>query len=796
MATEHTSNEHTGKAHSDKSCCGHSHTDSPAPADHMAKDPVCGMTVDPHTAKHRAEHAGRTYYFCAAGCRTKFVADPEKYLSPAERAVEDVPEGAIYTCPMHPEIRQVGPGACPICGMALEPDLVTAEAQPNPELADMSRRLWIGLALTIPVFILEMGSHLFGLHHLVAASTSNWVQLVLATPVVLWAGWPFFERGWKSILTRNLNMFTLIALGTGVAWVYSVVATLMPNLFPESLRGGDGAVPVYFEAAAVITVLVLVGQVLELRAREQTGGAIRALLNLAPKTARRLSPDGREEEIQIDVVSVGDQLRVRPGERIPVDGEVVDGKSSVDESMVTGESLPVSKTVGAKVIGGAINGSGALIVRATSVGRDTLLARIVQMVAEAQRSRAPIQRLADQVAGWFVPLVIAIAGLAFIAWMMFGPEPRFSYALIAAVSVLIIACPCALGLATPMSIMVGVGRGAQSGVLIKNADALERMEKIDTLVVDKTGTLTEGKPKVTAMRPAASITEDELLRLAASLEQASEHPLGDAIVAAAKERAVPLAPVTDFSAPSGKGVSGSIDGRQIVIGNRHIMTDAAIDTSHFDAGAEQLRADGATVVYVAVDGNAAGLIAISDPIKASTPSALQSLRSNGVHIVMLTGDNPTTAKAVAAKLGIADVEADVLPEDKAKIVERLRREGHAVAMAGDGVNDAPALATADVGIAMGTGTDVAIESAGITLLNGDLQGIARARRLSQATMANIRQNLFFAFVYNAAGVPIAAGLLYPAFGLLLSPIIAAAAMSLSSVSVIANALRLRSANIG
>ncbi|HVJ78203.1 MAG TPA: heavy metal translocating P-type ATPase [Hyphomicrobium sp.] len=796
MATEHTSNEHTGKAHSDKSCCGHSHTDSPAPADHMAKDPVCGMTVDPHTAKHRAEHAGRTYYFCAAGCRTKFVADPEKYLSPAERAVEDVPEGAIYTCPMHPEIRQVGPGACPICGMALEPDLVTAEAQPNPELADMSRRLWIGLALTIPVFILEMGSHLFGLHHLVAASTSNWVQLVLATPVVLWAGWPFFERGWKSILTRNLNMFTLIALGTGVAWVYSVVATLMPNLFPESLRGGDGAVPVYFEAAAVITVLVLVGQVLELRAREQTGGAIRALLNLAPKTARRLSPDGREEEIQIDVVSVGDQLRVRPGERIPVDGEVVDGKSSVDESMVTGESLPVSKTVGAKVIGGAINGSGALIVRATSVGRDTLLARIVQMVAEAQRSRAPIQRLADQVAGWFVPLVIAIAGLAFIAWLTFGPEPRFSYALIAAVSVLIIACPCALGLATPMSIMVGVGRGAQSGVLIKNADALERMEKIDTLVVDKTGTLTEGKPKVTAIRTAASITEDELLRLAASLEQASEHPLGDAIVAAAKERAVPLAPVTDFSAPSGKGVSGSIDGRQIVIGNRHIMTDAAIDTSHFDAGAEQLRADGATVVYVAVDGNAAGLIAISDPIKASTPSALQSLRSNGVHIVMLTGDNPTTAKAVAAKLGIADVEADVLPEDKAKIVERLRREGHAVAMAGDGVNDAPALATADVGIAMGTGTDVAIESAGITLLNGDLQGIARARRLSQATMANIRQNLFFAFLYNAAGVPIAAGLLYPAFGLLLSPIIAAAAMSLSSVSVIANALRLRSANIG
>jgi Cu+-exporting ATPase len=762
----------------------------------MAKDPVCGMSVDPHTAKHRAEHAGRTYYFCAAGCRTKFIADPEKYLSPDERAAADVPEGAIYTCPMHPEIRQVGPGACPICGMALEPDLVTAEAQLNPELADMSRRLWIGLLLTIPVFILEMGSHLFGLHHLIGATASNWVQLILATPVVLWAGWPFFERGWKSVLTRNLNMFTLIALGTGVAWTYSVIATLMPTLFPESLRGSDGAVAVYFEAAAVITVLVLIGQVLELRAREQTGGAIRALLNLAPKTARRLTKDGSEEEIQIDVVSVGDRLRVRPGERIPVDSEVVDGKSSVDESMVTGESLPVSKTVGAKVIGGAINGSGALIVRATSVGRDTLLARIVQMVAEAQRSRAPIQRLADQVAGWFVPLVIAVAALAFVAWMAFGPEPRFSYALIAAVSVLIIACPCALGLATPMSIMVGVGRGAQSGVLIKNADALEHMEKIDVLVVDKTGTLTEGKPKVTAIRTAASLNETELLRLAASLEQSSEHPLGDAIVAAAKERSIPLVPVTDFSAPSGKGVSGRIDGRQVVIGNRHIMADAAIDTSHFDAAAEQPRADGATVVYVAVDGKAAGLIAISDPIKASTSEALQSLRNNGVHIVMLTGDNPTTAKAVAAKLGIADVEADVLPEDKAKIVERLRREGNTVAMAGDGVNDAPALATADVGIAMGTGTDVAIESAGITLLNGDLQGIARARRLSQATMSNIRQNLFFAFIYNAAGVPIAAGLLYPVFGLLLSPIIAAAAMSLSSVSVIANALRLRFAKIG
>lgn len=754
------------------------------------------MTVDPHTAKHRAEHAGRTYYFCAPGCRAKFIADPEKYLSPAEAAAEPVPEGTIYTCPMHPQIRQVGPGSCPICGMALEPELVTAEAQPNPELADMSRRLWIGLALAIPVFILEMGGHLFGLHHLIGATVSNWVQLALATPVVLWAGWPFFERGWQSIRTRNLNMFTLIALGTGVAWIYSVVATLFPDLFPAALRSHDGAVPVYFEAAAVITVLVLVGQVLELRAREQTGGAIRALLNLAPRTARRLSATGNEEEVQINAVNVGDRLRVRPGERVPVDGEVIEGKSSVDESMVTGESLPVSKTVGTKVIGGTINGSGALVMRAESVGRDTMLARIVQMVAEAQRSRAPIQRLADQVASWFVPLVIAIAALAFIAWMTLGPEPRFSYALIAAVSVLIIACPCALGLATPMSIMVGVGRGAQSGVLIKNAEALERMEKIDTLVVDKTGTLTEGKPKVTALRVSDAISDTDLLKFAASLEQASEHPLGAAIVAAAKERNIALAATSDFSAPSGKGISGTIEGHRVIIGNQRIMADAGIDTSARAAEAEQLRGEGATVIYIAIDGKCAGIAAVADPIKPTTFSALRKLQESNVHVAMLTGDNPTTAKAVAAKLGITDVRADVLPEDKAKIVEQLRREGHAVAMAGDGVNDAPALAAADVGIAMGTGTDVAIESAGITLLKGDLEGIAQARRLSEATMANIRQNLFFAFIYNAAGVPIAAGILYPTFGLLLSPVIAAAAMSLSSVSVITNALRLRKAAIG
>ena len=790
---DHTHHDHAGHEHIDH---GRSGLVQSAAAADKVKDPVCGMSVDPHTAKHHADYQGKPYYFCSADCQAKFVADPTKYVKPEEAKAKLVPAGTIYTCPMHPQIRQVGPGFCPICGMALEPEIVSAEAQPNVELQDMTRRLWIGLALAVPVFILEMGSHLFNLHHIISPTVSNWVQLVLATPVVLWAGFPFFERGWKSLETRNLNMFTLIALGTGVAWVYSVVATLLPGLFPAELRGMDGAVPVYFEAAAVITVLVLVGQVLELRAREQTSGAIRALLNLAPKTARRLNADGSEEEVQVDAISVGDRMRVRPGERIPVDGEVVDGKSNVDESMVTGEPLAVSKGIGAKVIGGTINGSGGLILRADKVGRDTMLARIVQMVAEAQRSRAPIQRLADQVAGWFVPLVIGVAALAFVAWMMFGPEPRFSYALVAAVSVLIIACPCALGLATPMSIMVGVGRGAQSGVLIKNAEALERMEKIDTLVVDKTGTLTEGKPKVTAVRTTSSISELDLLKLAASLEQASEHPLGAAIVSAVRERNIALFEVRDFAAPSGKGVSGIIDGRNVVIGNRKIIDDAGIDTSSLDADAEKLRGEGATAVYVAVDGKAAGVIAIADPIKATTSSALRKLKDSGVHVVMLTGDNATTAKAVAAKLGIDDVKADVLPEDKSRIVSELRRQGHAVAMAGDGVNDAPALAAADVGIAMGTGTDVAIESAGVTLLKGDLEGIARARRLSEATMSNIRQNLFFAFVYNAAGVPIAAGVLYPIFGLLLSPIIAAAAMALSSVSVIGNALRLRHVDVG
>jgi Cu+-exporting ATPase len=618
----------------------------------------------------------------------------------------------------------------------------------------------------------------------------NWIELVLATPVVLWAGWPFFERAWASIKNRSLNMFTLIAMGAGVSWAYSVVATVAPGLFPPDFRGMDGAVAIYFEVAAAIIVLVLLGQVLELRAREQTGGAIRALLDLAPKTARRLRADGADEEVGLEAVAINDRLRVRPGEKIPVDGELTEGRSTVDESMVTGESMPVVKAAGAKVIGGTMNGAGSFVMRADKVGRDTMLAQIVQMVAQAQRSRAPIQRLADQVSGWFVPLVIAIAVLAFVAWSIWGPEPRFAYALVAAVSVLIIACPCALGLATPMSIMVGVGRGAQSGVLIKNAESLERVEKIDTLVIDKTGTLTEGKPKVVAVRAFGGVAEGDLLRLAASLEHGSEHPLAAAIVEAATERKLALSPVQDFDSPSGKGVTGTVEGRRIDIGNRLMMQAGAIDVSALEKTAEDLRSAGATAIFVAIDGRASGVLAIADPIKATTPEAIQALREAGIRVVMLTGDNRTTAEAVARKLGIAEVEAEVLPEDKGKVVERLRKEGRIVAMAGDGVNDAPALAAADVGIAMGTGTDVAIQSAGVTLVKGDLKGIVTARRLSQATMGNIRQNLFFAFIYNAVGVPIAAGVLYPVFGLLLSPIIAAAAMALSSVSVIANALRL------
>jgi Cu+-exporting ATPase len=712
------------------------------------------------------------------------------------KTVAPVIEGAIYACPMHPEFRQVGPGSCPICGMALEPEIATREAGPNAELIDMTRRFWIGLALALPVFLLEMGGHLFpAVHHLAPPSVSVWIQLALTTPVVLWAGWPFFARGWRSVVTRNLNMFTLIAMGTGVAWTYSMVATLAPGIFPAAFRGDDGVVAVYFEAAAAITVLVLLGQVLELRAREQTSGAIRALLDLAPKTARRISEDGSDDEVALDMIAIGDRLRVRPGEKVPVDGEVVDGRSAVDEALVTGESMPVAKAVGDKAIGGTLNQSGALVIRAEKVGRDTMLARIVQMVAEAQRSRAPIQRLADQVSGWFVPLVIAVAVVAFAAWAAFGPEPRFAYGLVAAVAVLIIACPCALGLATPMSIMVGVGKGAGLGVLIKNAEALERLEKVDTLVVDKTGTLTEGKPSVTDIIPVNNPGEKEILRLAAAVERASEHPLALAIVAAATARGLAIPPVSDFDAPTGKGAIGTTDGRRVVLGNAAFLRGEGVDLDAVETRADELRRDGATAIFVGVDGVIAGIVAIADPIKATTPQALMALRDEGIRVVMLTGDNRTTAEAVAQRLGITEVEADVLPDQKNAVVERLKREGRVVAMAGDGVNDAPALAAADVGIAMGTGTDVAIESAGVTLLKGDLTGIVRARRLSEATMTNIRQNLMFAFVYNAAGVPIAAGVLYPVFGILLSPIIAAAAMALSSVSVIGNALRLRATRI-
>jgi len=747
------------------------------------------MSVDPHTAKHHAEHRGHSYYFCSASCRTKFLDDPQKYLG--KREPEPVAEGTIYTCPMHPEIRQVGPGSCPICGMALEPDIASVDSGPNPELVDMTRRFWIGLVLTIPVFTLEMGAHVIGAHSWVDPKLSNYIQFVFATPVVLWAGWPFFVRAWQSLVTRNLNMFTLIAMGTGVAYLYSLTATFLPEIFPHTFRGHSGVPASYFEAASVITVLVLMGQVLELRAREATSGAIRALLDLAPKTARRAKDDGSDEEISLDTVQIGDRLRVRPGDKVPVDGVVLEGRSALDESMVTGESMPVTKEKDSRVIGGTINKSGSFVMRADKIGRDTLLSRIVQMVASAQRSRAPIQRLADQVSAWFVPTVIAIALIAFVAWATFGPEPRFAFGLVAAVSVLIIACPCALGLATPMSIMVGVGRGAQAGVLIKNAEALERMEKIDTLVIDKTGTLTEGKPKVVAVKPAPGFDETKVLQLAASVERGSEHPLAEAIVAAAAERNLALSPVRDFDSPVGKGVIGMIEDKRLALGNARFLGELNIDTSALSAEAERLRGDGATAIFLAVNGKPAGVIAIADPVKATTPDALRALAAEGIRVVMLTGDNRTTAQAVARLLGIAEVEAEVLPDQKSAIVEKLHREGRAVAMAGDGVNDAPALAAAEVGIAMGTGADVAIESAGITLLKGDLTGIVKARALSAAVMRNIRQNLFFAFIYNSLGVPVAAGALYPIFGVLLSPIIAAAAMALSSVSVVGNALRLR-----
>jgi Cu+-exporting ATPase len=751
--------------------------------------------VDPQTSKHRFDHRGSTYHFCSAGCRTKFAAAPQSHLDKSKAPPADVPEGTIYTCPMHPEVRQVGPGACLICGMALEPELVSLDDAPNPELADMLRRFWIGLVLALPVIALDMGAHIAGAHGWIGQTLSNWIQLAFATPVVIWAGWPFFMRGWQSLITRNLNMFTLIAMGTGVAYVYSLAATFAPAIFPPAFRGHDGAVAVYFEAAAVITVLVLLGQVLELRAREATSGAIKALLDLAPKTARRIDELGADHDVALDDVAVGDRLRVRPGEKVPVDGVIAEGRSSLDESMVTGESVPVSKEAGARVIAGTINRSGSFVMQAEKVGRDTLLSRIVQMVAQAQRSRAPIQRLADRVAGWFVPAVIAAAAVAFAVWALVGPEPRLAFGLVAAVSVLIIACPCALGLATPMSIMVGVGRGAQAGVLIKNAEALERMEKVDTLVVDKTGTLTEGKPKVVAIEAAEGFQKDDLLRLAASVERSSEHPLADAIVAAAKHRNLVLNDVQEFDAPAGKGVTGKIAGKTVLIGSAAFLESRNVAVHGMAALAEDLRADGATVINIALEGKLAGLLAIADPVKPSTSAALKALAGEGIKVIMLTGDNRTTANAIARQLGIADVEADVLPEQKSAVVARLQNEGHVVAMAGDGINDAPALASADVGIAMGTGTDIAMESAGVTLLRGDLMGMVRARRLSEATMRNIRQNLFFAFIYNAAGIPIAAGVLYPIFGLLLSPIVAAAAMALSSVSVVGNALRLRSARL-
>lgn len=700
-----------------------------------------------------------------------------------------------YTCPMHAQIRQMGPGVCPICGMALEPTVATATDGESDESKDMTRRLWIGAILTVPVFVLEMGGHIVDLHRWIDGQTSNWIQLLFATPVALWAGWPFFVRAWGSLKTRNLNMFTLIALGTGVAWLYSIVGTVAPAWFPAALRMGDGAVPVYFEAAAVITVLVLLGQVLELRAREKTSGAIHALLDLAPKNATRVIGDGRDESVALDSVVVGDLLRVKPGEKIPVDGILTEGGGLVDESMVTGEPTPVAKSTDARLTAGTINQTGGFVMRADKVGADTLLSQIVHMVASAQRSRAPIQRMADRVAGWFVPVVLGVAVLTFIAWSVWGPSPAFSYAMVSAVAVLIIACPCALGLATPMSIMVGVGRGAQLGVLIRDAEALERMEKVDTLVVDKTGTLTEGRPRVTSVQTTSGFEADELMQALASVERASEHPLAAAVVAEATSRKVQLSPVMAFDSPVGQGVRGTVDGRRVICGSGKFLTSEGIDVSQMESAAEVVRAQAATVIFVGIDGRLAGLVGIADPVKATTAKAIAGLREAGIRVVMLTGDGKTTADTVGRGLGIDEVIAEVLPQDKVAAVTRLKNEGRIVAMAGDGVNDAPALAAADVGIAMGTGTDVAMESAGITLLGGDLMGIVAARRLSQATMRNIRLNLWFAFAYNAAGVPIAAGILYPFFGILLSPVIAAAAMSLSSVSVIVNALRLRTTRL-
>ncbi len=770
--------------------------------DVRSTDPVCGMSVAPDSP-HRLTHGGVTYLFCCSHCLEKFRREPGRYGSagvPPEQPVaptERAASGRRYTCPMHPEVVRERPGACPKCGMALDPMTVSTGEEENPELVDMRRRFRMSLALTVPLFVVAMGEHVPGrpLESLASPQALGWLELVLATPVVLWGGWPFFVRGWQSVVNRSLNMFTLIGLGVGVAYLYSLIAKLFPAIFPPSFRAEGGGVALYFEAAAVIVTLVLLGQVLELRARSRTGAAIKALLGLAPKTARLLREDGTEEDVLLDLVRPGDRLRVRPGEKIPVDGVVLEGASAVDESMVTGEPIPVEKRTGDRVTGATVNGTGAFVMRAERVGSETLLARIVQMVVEAQRSRAPIQKLADRVAGWFVPAVVGIAAVTFIVWGLFGPEPRMAHALISAVAVLIIACPCALGLATPMSIMVATGKGATMGVLFRNAEAIEVMRKVDTLVVDKTGTLTDGKPKLITVAPAKGWDETGLLRLAAGLERGSEHPLAAAIVAGARERGVELANAESFESLTGKGVKGRVDGRSVALGNRKLLDDLGIDPGDLAGKADALRQDGQTVMFVTVDGGAAGLLGVADPVKATTPEAIRQLHSEGIRIVMLTGDSRTTAEAVAGKLGIDIVVAEVLPGQKVEAVKRFQGEGRIVAMAGDGINDAPALAQAQVGIAMGTGTDVAMESAGVTLVKGDLRGIVRALRLSRATMRNIEQNLFFAFVYNALGVPVAAGVLYPFFGILLSPVIAAAAMSFSSVSVVSNALRLRGANL-
>jgi len=749
-------------------------------------DPVCGMTIDPRQAAGSHEHKGKFYFFCSRSCLEQFKANPEKYVvttepghSPPNPEVDPADSDVIYTCPMHPEVRQKGPGTCPKCGMALEPEIAAEEEGPNIELIDMTRRFWVAALLSIPVLALGM------------LETQRWLQFGLAAPAVVWAGWPLFVRGWASLVNRSLNMFTLIAMGVGTAYVYSAVAILVPGIFPEGFGGHDGLPPLYFEAAAVITALVLLGQVLELRARSQTSSAIKALLGLAPKTARLVEASGKETDIALAHVKLNDRLRVRPGEKVPVDGIVEEGTSSVDESMISGEPIPIEKIVGSTVVGGTINGTGSFVMRAQKVGRDTLLAQIVQMVGQAQRSRAPIQRLADTVSAWFVPAVIGIAVLTFILWATFGPEPRFAFALLAAVAVLIIACPCALGLATPMSIMVGVGRGASAGVLVKNAEALEVMEKVDTLLVDKTGTLTEGKPKVVAVIALADIPEDEVLRLAASVERGSEHPLAAAIVKAAEEKALALSSAANFESRTGRGVLASVDGKRVALGNIKVLEELTVSVDAARERAEAMRREGQTAMFVAIETTIAGLIAVADPIKSSTADAIKALHADGVRIVMVTGDSRTTAEAVARKLNLDDVRAEVLPEQKSDVVKQMQRQGRVVAMAGDGVNDAPALAQAHVGIAMGGGTDVAMESAGITLLKGDLRGIQRARALSRATMKNIRENLWLAFIYNVLGIPIAAGVLYPTFGILLSPMIASAAMTLSSVSVIGNALRLR-----